>query len=122
MVESTDDMASYDFVPTERPWRDVLCVESPCVVGERHLGLTPRNGLARHDVAAGLGLYSETVEDADGERHVCVSKARACCVSAVMMPPPELYRLEQKPLPGSRHEIEQLKLQSRAVRGALLDG
>jgi hypothetical protein len=33
VVESTDDMASYDFVPTERPWRDVLCVAAVRCVG-----------------------------------------------------------------------------------------
>ena len=43
VVESADEMASYDFVSTEKPWRDVLCVADAvrCVVGGRLFGLTP---------------------------------------------------------------------------------
>jgi len=83
VLEPLDEDASFDFEPSERPWRDVMCVRRCALRAPRSLPARALTCVARsHEVAAALGLYTETNGE-EGERFVTVRKARPRAMHAV---------------------------------------
>lgn len=129
VLDPEDEAAFFDFAHAERPWRDLLCVRA-CFARERlHEQVTYLHPPRRHDVAAGLGLHSETNEDAEGERFVTVRKARQGApaqraskrASGRSPSPPVLTRAVarlQKPLIGAMARPTAAELQQLARKQA----